>query len=234
MPISKLLRLSALAAALGASAASHAMPVTLTQLSGVTGGFPAATGVYKADLSSVLGSLLSITITDNSGGVGGSPGRFSGFDLDAIKLSTVDCATAACASAAAGLGVFDLVAGTVFSPGSQRPPADPKLFGTGPAGDTLDDAVARLSLFDGNSTTGPGAAGFISMGDDGKIGFNLTSSVPTAGLFLYIGEVGDSGEVVKSGIDVSQAPLVPEPETYALMLAGLATMGLVARRRSRA
>jgi hypothetical protein len=233
MHLPQILRSSALAIALGASAAAQAVPVTLTQLTGLTGGTPAATAVYKADLSSVLGSLLSISITDNSGGIGGSPGQFSGFDLDAIKLSLVDCATAACAASAAGLSVFDFAGASFFSPGSQRPPADAKLFGTGPAGNTLDDAMATLSLFDGNSTTGPTAFGFISMGDDGKIGFNLSSAVDTAGLFLYIGEVGDNGEVAKSGIDVSQGPLVPEPETYALMLAGLAVVAGVARRRGR-
>jgi hypothetical protein len=234
MRVSYLLRLSALAAALSAAAASQAAPATFTKLTGTTGNpAAAATAVYKADLSSVgIGTVLGITITDNSGGIGGSPGQFSGFDLDAIKLSLVDCADAACASAAAGISVFDFLGGTFFNPGSQRAPADAKLFGSGPAGNTLDDAVARLSLFDGfSSTVTPD--GFISLGDNGKIAFNLTSAVSTSGLFLYIGEVGDNGEVAASTVDLSQTPVVPEPETYALMLAGLGVVGLVARRRRR-
>jgi hypothetical protein len=231
---SHLLRLSALAIALSAASASQAATATFTKLTGLTGNpGAAATAVYKADLSTLgFGTVQGISITDNSGGTGGSPGQFSGFDLDAIKLSLVDCADAACAASAAGISVFDFLSGTFFAPGTQRAPVDAKLFGTGPAGNTLDDAVARLSLFDGfSSTVTPD--GFISLGDTGKIGFNLTSAVSTTGLFLYIGEVGDNGEVAASAIDLSQTPFVPEPETYALMLAGLAVVATVAKRRAR-
>ena len=225
--------LLAASAALAMAGTAHADAVTFTALTGTTGGTLAATGVYKADLSSVsVGSILSITIADNSSGLGGAPGQFSGFDLDAIKLSTTNCADAACAASAAGLSVFDFIAGTVFSPGAQRTPADPKLFGTGPGGITVDDTVATLGLFDGESTTAiPGAFGFLSMGDNGTLSFNLTSAVATAGLFMYIGEVGNNGEVAASSITVNSGH-VPEPGSFAL--ASLALLGLgVAHRRSR-
>ena len=53
------------------------------KLTGLAGGSPEGTAVYKADLSGVgLADLASISIFDNSGGLGGAAGQFSGFDLD--------------------------------------------------------------------------------------------------------------------------------------------------------
>ena len=127
------------------------------------------------------------------------------------------------------LHLFDFIGGTFLSPGTQRAPVDTKLFGTGAGGTTLDNSVARLADFDGvSSTVTPD--GFISLGDNGSISFNLTSLTSTAGLFMYIGEVGDNGEVAGSNFDLRTTP-VPEPETYALMLAGLGVMTFLARRR---
>jgi len=224
----------ALAAGLAAGVATaQAVPVSFTPLSGLTGGTIANTGVFKADLSSIgLASILSITITDSNSGAGGAPSQFSGFDLDAIKLSTTDCATAACAQGLAGIGVFDFVGGTLFTPGTQRPPADPKLFGTNAAGTGVDNAVATLGALDGESTTAiPGAFGFISLGDGGRISFNLSAALATAGLFLYIGEVGNNGEVAAGSIEVRDTK-VPLPGT--LSLAGLGLLALAARKRKAA
>lgn len=212
-------------------ATASAADLTFSKLTGLTGDPGAAqTAVYAADLSTLGGTFQSITIGDASGNFGGAAGQFSGFDLDAIKLSTQFCTTAACAASAVGLSLFNFTSGVVFSPGTQRAPTDPKLFGTGPAGNTLDNAVARLGLFDGfSSTVTPD--GFLSLGDNGTISFNLSSELSGSGLYLYIGEVGDNGEVAGSSIRVSQNA-VPEPTTWLTLVLGFGILGAATRRRA--
>lgn len=223
-----------------ASVVATALPVaaanalTLTKLTGLTGGTIQGTAVYRADLSSAgIGQLGSVTIVDNSGMLGGATGQFSGFDLDAVVISNTLCATAACAQTASNDAPFS---STIFTPGTQRPPVDPKLFGTDAAGTAVDNSVATLGLFDGESTTAiPGADGFLSMGDNGSISLNLAAilSIGTGpGPYIYFGEVGDNGEVAAANITLSPNP-VPLPAALPLFASALVGLGAVAQRKRR-
>jgi hypothetical protein len=218
----------AISGAWSPSANAATVNLTSTPLTGVTGGSPAGTGVYRADLSSLGFDLASITIADSGSGVGGSPGRFSGFDLDAIKLSRTSVNTAAAVNGLLALNVFDFVSGTVFSPGTQRNPVSPKLFGTNAAGNAVDNTVATLAAFDADSSVAL-PDGFISLGDNGKISFNLTSLVASSSpLYLYFGEVGNNGERASGSIIVSDG-IVPTPA----LLPGLIGLGATAWRKRR-
>ena len=216
-----------------ASAPAHAASLSLsfTKLPGLTGGSPAATVVYYADLMGITFDITSISIKDGGASGASAPGQFSGFDLDAIKFSRTLATSAADVNALPGLNVFNFVSGTVFAPGSQNAPVDPALFGT--SGGAVNNAIATLGSFDGNSTTSSSANGFVSLGVNGSLAFNLTSpvSVGSTPLYLYIGEVGDSGEFAAGDITVSDSPAVPEPTTLAGLALAAAGLGYARRRR---
>ena len=224
--------LASTVAYLFAAGTANAASVTFAEITGVTGGSPAATGVFRADLSGLgIGQIASITIQDNSPTSAGSPGQFSGFDLDAIVLSSTLISDASQVGALVRAATFDF-ASSILTPGVQTPPVDPALFGT--SGGQVDLAVATLNAFDGNSTTAiPGAFGFVSLGVGGKLALNLVSPLPIGpNEYLYIGEVGNNGEVAASNIDISSVAVgTPEPGTWALMALGFAGLGFVARHR---
>jgi len=176
------------------------------RLSGRAGDSPADTAVYRAYLQdTILQDIRFIAITDNSG-TGGADGELTGFDLDAILLSIVECDTAGCVENMETIIAFDYLAGgTSFTPGAQEPPPDDKLFGTDDTGLNMDNAVATLGVFDGDSSTSR-PDGFISMGYGGTLNFTLVQTVSAQGVYLYLGEVGDNSEVYDGDIIVYGIP----------------------------
>jgi hypothetical protein len=234
------LLLVALALALCTSASAvwaDTANVTFAQLTGLTGGSPAQTAVYRADLSGLgLATIQSLTIIDSNSQSGGSPGKFSGFDLDAVKLAYNSVNDASQVNVLTGLAVFDfLAAGTIFVGGTQRPTSVPDYIGPlfGTSGGIVNNTVATLGSFDGNSTTDSSAFGFVTLGDGGRVSFNLTSTISTTGLFLYIGEVGDNGEVAEGTIFVSDRPAPGVPVPPSIVLLGSGILGLLGYRRFR-
>ncbi len=165
------------------------------------GGLP--TAVWVADLSKLGVDLRSLSIADSNSKSGGGAGYFSGFDLDGIKLSRTLINSATQVEALPGLDVFDFsAAGTFLTPGTQRSPGPYKLDLSGTINGYVDNGLVRLDRFDGTGT------GDFSLGDGGKVAFNLTNPVPTnQPLYLYIGENGDNGEVAAGNISVSNRPI---------------------------
>jgi hypothetical protein len=203
---------------------AETLNISLTNLCGEVGGNPAFTCVYAAYVpySHINFDIRSITIQD-SGSVGGSPGQFSGFDLDAIKLSHTFITQAESIYNISGLNVFDFSpAGTIFTPGKQIAPAAPKLFGTDSSGTKINNAVATLGSFDADSDSGPLADGFVSLGVDGKVSFNLTSPVSPNILSIYVGLVAICPEGIPIIVSFSDEPVVPdsvpEPSTAMFLL----------------
>jgi hypothetical protein len=185
------------------------IPLTFTKLDGLTG-LPSnpGTAVFRADLSGIGVDIQSLSIADSGTGIGGANGKFSGFDLDAIKFSRTSVDSATQVNGLTDLeNVFDFSpARTTFTPGTQRPPIDPsqpELDGT--LNGNINNAIATLGEFDANpSATG----GSVSLGDGGKVGFDLKSSIPAGNpLFLYIGEAGNNEKAPSGNISASNRPI---------------------------
>ncbi|MGP1384849.1 MAG: choice-of-anchor L domain-containing protein [Thainema sp.] len=163
----------------------------------------ASTAISRADLSS-LNQIQSLTITDSGLGIGGAGGERSGFDLVGIKISNVLIDDAASIDEIPGIDLFDFSPlSTFFNPGTQRPstganfPEAADMFGS--LHGQVNNAIATLSEFDFDGDTG-----FVSLGDGGSVGFNLTETInPDGPLYLYVGEAANNGESLNGQITAS-------------------------------
>jgi hypothetical protein len=200
---------------------------------------PTATGtlVQRVDLSTAgVATISKIILTDNSGGFGGDPGVFSGYDLDAVFLdgdgdiATTGDQVAFSSFAFTGGGIRD-------GAGSNQVPSAPNnigtYFGTNNAGQVVpfgsgNSLDATLHVFDGvNSASTLNANGFLSMGDGGQLVLTFADIAVGSGLYLIFGEVGGQGE--KLQVEVSQVPL---PGAVWLLLSGIAALFGASLRRS--
>lgn len=196
-----------------------------------TTGTATSTRMYRADLTGLgLTEIGAITVNDSNSGVGGSPGIYSGFDLDAIFLD-VDGSLATSGDRFFASS-FLYSAGSVRGGGSPVSPSGGPLNGAS-SSTTVDEGWATLGSIDGIFF----GTGSITLGDGGSLTavFDPTISIGSS-LFLFAGEVsGDAGETLTGLVEITDTPPtmtpVPLPAGLPLMLSGLLGIGLLARRK---
>ena len=220
-------RLFPLAAALFGAGALHAATVTPTFTDmGLNTTTAESTRLYRADLTGLgLSEIAAITITDSNSGIGGSPGAYSGFDLDAIFLDLDGDATT--------LADQIYASGFLFSAGTLRPgglasnTAGPTNGSASP--NSVDEPFATLDAIDALFFS----TGSLTLGDGGTLAALFAPDVTVGpSLFLFVGEVsGDAGELVSAAIEVSDTPpAVPLPAPALLLLSGFGALALKRRR----
>lgn len=177
---------------------------------------------YRANLADVPFPIASLTLRDDDDGTGGDPGSRSGADIAGLALTTLnfndietltggDLDALQDQSVFPTLDLFDFSAlNTFFTQGSMRS-FNPDLdggggFGSGdvnPAdpteawGDTdgavsgfVDNARATLGVFDYDASSN---SGYLSLGDGGQLGLNLTDVIDTDDqVWLIVAEAGGS------------------------------------------
>jgi hypothetical protein len=231
--LARLFAAAALGLALTTGAHAATVSPTFVDVGIDTTGTATQTRMYRADLTGLgLTEIASIKITDSNSGIGGSPGIYSGFDLDAIFLDIDgDLSTS---------GDRFYASSFLFTAGTIRPGG---FFGPSPSGgptngsassSTVDEAWATLNSIDGIFF----GAGSLTLGDGGMLTAIFDPKVAIgASLYLFVGEVsGDAGEKVDGLIEVSDtipdAAVIPLPAAGWLLLSALGGIALLRRRRA--
>jgi len=197
--------------------------------------------VYGGALAGLgLTDIATITVVDDGTEVGGAPGIFSGFDVDAIFLDVDGNPYTAADRYYADSYLF--TAGSTRDPGGNtaweaNTDHPGPTFGSLDAG-TIDMATATLETLDGVSVADVDVAdGFLTLGDGGTLILSFDPAVPvSATLMLLVGEVGGQvGEELGAYVMVSDTPITPAPDAgMTVVLLGLGVIGLAGfGRRSR-
>lgn len=218
------MKLSCVVATLVFMSASASYAATVSPIftdEGYNSSTATGTRLYRAELTGLgLSEIAAIKINDSNSGSGGSPGAYSGFDLDGDASTLSDQIYASSFLFSAG----DLRPGGLSS--NTAGPTNGSASGT-----SVDEAFATLNAVDA-LWFGPGS---LTLGDGGSLTALFSPEVSIgASLYLFVGEVsGDPGETVTGLIEVLDIPptsAVPLPASLLFLLTGL---GALALRRSR-
>ncbi len=166
--------------------------------------------LYRVDLGALGLSNVRSLIIDDNGQIDSSIRRFSGLDLDFVKISSTLTSNPSTAATLVGQNLFNFTTGTTLKTGYITPGIAGEsgswstngLYGTF-AQNQLNNGFATLGIADGNSST---PQGFVSLGEAGQISFTLTSSIATAGNYLYFSTANGTSSALVSISDDTNVP----------------------------
>ncbi|WP_088892288.1 bluetail domain-containing putative surface protein [Leptolyngbya ohadii] len=170
--------------------------------------------IYRFNLAdSGLANIQSITIEDDnliSGGLGSD----SGADIDWVQISNTSITSASQAANLTGINAFTFSdAQVLLQPGFLVPNGNDSQL-TGTLNGRVNFTSATLDRLDG---TADGTSSRISLGEAGKLTFNLNAPLPPTGLFFYVSEVGSRDSF---RVRVSDVPVAIDPNAGVDLIGG--------------